>query len=282
MASIADHCGWLGALLTISFFAYPIYKYYHLIKNKIDYKEIRIFIIVVNYFSSLIWLIYGYEAQIKQIKVCYSLGLLISFILLWIYLAYMGKEKMIYALIYTTLLTSLTFGIFVFLELILNDKKILREICCLICTLLYISPAPLLIKVLNSKNYKIIPIYEAIFSAIIFGNWAIFGFFKINAIIIIPYLIGLSIALAQIILYRYYKNERPLTEEIGNISQLDIGTMKNISDKTVELSTYPKNNNENDEPLINKDKNNNDISSRKKNEGKDNEVDKDNDSEKLL
>ena len=55
-----DYFGWLGALLSIGFFASPIHKYYNLIKSKIDYKEINIFVIIGNYISSFIWLIYGY------------------------------------------------------------------------------------------------------------------------------------------------------------------------------------------------------------------------------
>ena len=254
----ANFFGWLGALLSIGFFASPTYKYYNLIKSKIDYKEINIFVILGNYISSFIWLIYEYETQIKQIKVCYSLGALISFIFLWIYLSYMGKEKTVLPLIYTTLLTSLTFGAFIFFELILNDKKVLKALSCIFCSLIYVSPTPLFIKAFNSKNYNIVQIYRVIFSTIIYGIWTIFGFLKSNKIIIIPNLLGLTLTLPQIILYRIYKNDNPLTEEINNISKSTIGTMKKVVDQTVELSTYPNNNNINDEPLVNKDINNED------------------------
>ena len=235
MISIVDFFGWIGALVSICFFISPIFKYLNLMKKKINYKDINIIIIVGNYISSLVWLIYGYENKIKQITVCFSLGALISFIWILIYLVHMGKDKMTHALIYTMILSSLTFAIFIILEIIINDKKILGEVCFIVCSLSYISPTQLLIKVLNSKNHKKIPIYSAIISAIGYGSWTLFGLFKFNGNIIIPNLVGLGFALAQIILYRIYKYKKPLTEELGNISQSVIGTMKNVADKTVEI-----------------------------------------------
>ena len=236
MISIIDCFGWIGALVSICFFASPIFKYINLMKKKINYKEINIIIIIGNYVSSLVWLIYGFENKIRQITLCYSLGALISFIWILIYLVQMGKEKMTHALIYTMLLSSLTFAIFIILEIIINDKKILGEVCFIVCSLSYISPTQLLIKVLNSKNYKKIPIYSAIISAIGYGSWTLFGLFKFNGNIIIPNLVGLGFALAQIILYRVYKYKKPLTEELGNISHTVIGTVKNVVDKTVEIA----------------------------------------------
>ena len=109
-------------------------------------------------------------------------------------------------------------------------------ICFDLCTLSYISPTQLLIKVLNTKDYKLIPIYSAIIASIGYGSWTLFGLFKFNANIIIPNLVGLGFSLAQIILYRVYKNKKPLTEELGNISNSVIGAVKNVVEKTVEIA----------------------------------------------
>ena len=248
MITITDFFGWIGVIVSISFFGSPILKFINLIKKKIDYKEINIIIILGNYISSIVWLIYGYEIKIKQIIVCYSIGALISLIFIWIYLVFMGKKKMNLALICTILLSALTFGIYIILVVIINDKKILGEVCFIVCSLSYISPTQLIIKVLNTKDYKLIPIYSAILSAIGYCSWAIFGLFNFNATIIIPNLVGLGFSLAQIILYRVYKNKRALTEELGNISTSVIGAMKNVVEKTVEIAnsinqTTPQNNN---------------------------------------
>ena len=234
--TITDCFGWIGVIVSICFFASPIFQYINLLKKKIDYQKINIVIIIGNYISSIVWLIYGYQIKIKQLTVCYSIGALICLIWIWIYLVQMGKKKMTQALIFTMVLSALTFALFIILTVVINDKKILGEVCFIVCSLSYISPTQLLIKVLNSKDYKIIPFYSAIISAVGYGSWTIFGLFKFNANIIIPNLVGLGFALAQIILYRVYKNQKPLAEELGNISTSVIGAMKNVVEKTVEIA----------------------------------------------
>lgn len=234
--SITDFFGWIGVIVSIIFFTSPVFKFINLFKRRIEYKDINIVIIIGNYISSIVWLIYGYEIKIQQIIVCYSIGALISLIWIWIYIVHLGKKKMSYALIYTMILTSITFALFIFLAIIIDDIKILGDICFIVCSLSYISPTQLLIKVLNSKNYKLIPIYSAIIAAIGYGSWTIFGLFKFNANIIIPNLVGLGFSFAQIILYKVYKDKKPLAEEIGNISTSVIGAVKNVVDKTVEIA----------------------------------------------
>jgi uncharacterized protein with PQ loop repeat len=236
MVSITDFFGWVGALVTICFFASPAPKFIELVKKKIQYKEINIIIIIGNYISSVVWLIYGYQISLKQITACFSIGALISLIWIWIYIIYMGKSKKNHALVFTILLSALTFGLYIILAVLINDKTILGEVCFIVCSLSYISPTQLLIKVLNTKDYKYIPIVSAIISAIGYGSWTLFGLFKFNATIIIPNLVGLGFSLAQIILYRVYKNKKPLAEELGNISSSVIGAMKNVVDKTVEIA----------------------------------------------
>ena len=236
MITISDFFGWVGVTVSIIFFASPITKYIQLLKKKADYKEINIIIIIGNYISSIVWLIYGFQIKTDQIKVCYSIGSLISLIWIWIYLVQMGKTKMRRTLIFTMILTSSTFALFIVLIGIINDKKVIGEICFIVCSLSYISPTQLLIKVLNSKDYKKIPIYSAIISAVGYFSWSLFGLFNINATIIIPNIVGLGFALAQIILYKVYKDKKPLAEEIGNISTTVIGAMKNVVEKTVEIA----------------------------------------------
>ena len=246
--SITDFFGWIGVIVSITFLASPIFKFINLFKRKTEYKDIHIAIIIGNYISSIVWLIYGYKIKIQQIIVCYSIGSLITLIWILIYLYYFGKKKMGHALIYTILLTSITFALFIILAIIIDDTKILGEICFIVCSLSYISPTQLLIKVLNSKDYKLIPIYSAIISAIGYGSWTIFGLFKFNANIIIPNLVGLGFSLAQIILYKVYKDKKPLAEEIGNISTSVIGTVKNVVDRTVEIANSINNNSQNNSP----------------------------------
>ena len=228
MMSIMDIFGWTGAFISICFLCSPLPNFIKLIKKKIQYKEIHILIILGNYISSIVWLIYGYK---------------ISWI--WIYLIHMGKQKITLTLICAILLSALTFALYIILSIIIDDKDTLGEVCFIVCSLSYISPTQLLIKVLNKKDYRIIPIYSAIISSLGFGSWSIFGLFKFSATIIIPNLVGFIFSAIQIILYRVYKNKKPLDEEIGNISNSVIGAVKNVVERTVEIANNINQNNQN-------------------------------------
>ena len=236
MFSISDLFGWIGVLVTTCFFLSPALNFYRLIKKRIQYKDVHIIIILGNYISSIVWLIYGFKISVTQIIVCYSLGAFISLIWIWIYLVQMGKKKVTLTLIYAIVLSVMTFSLYIVLSIIIDDKDTLGEVCFITCSILYISPTQLLIKVLNRKDYKIIPIYSAVISAIGFGSWTFFGLFQFSATIIIPNLVGFAFSAAQIILYRVYKNKKPLDEEIGNISNSVIGAVKNVVERTVEIA----------------------------------------------
>ena len=236
MLTITDMLGWIGTIVSIFFFASPAPRFYYLIKKMIRYDDINIIIILGSYISSVVWLIYGFSIKLKQIKICYSIGALLSLVWIWIYLTYMSKRKMTQAMILLMGLSVLTFAIYIILTVVITDKKLIGNICFIVCSISYISPAQLIIKVINSKNYKLIPIYSTIIAAIGYGSWTLYGLFNFIGNIIIPNLVGLSFSLVQIILYRVYKNKTQLTEEINNISHSVIGVMKNVMDKTVEIA----------------------------------------------
>lgn len=236
MITITDMFGWIGTIVSICFFLTPALKFYFLIKKKIKYTDINIIIIIGNYISSIVWLIYGFSINMKQLKICYSFGTLISLIWIWTYLIYMGKKKISQSLIFTMILSFVSFAMYIVLTVIITDKKVLGEICFIVCSLSYISPIQLIIKVINSKNYNLIPIYSIIICSIGYVSWMVFGLFNLNANIIIPNIVGLAFSLCLIILYRVYKNKKPLTEELNNISHTVIGAVKNVVDKTVEIA----------------------------------------------
>ena len=236
MLTITDMFGWIGTIVSICFFASPASQFFFLIRKKIKYSDINIIIIIGNYISSIVWLIYGFSINMKQIKICYCIGALISIVWIWTYLIYMGKKKISQSLIFTMILSALSFATYIILTVVITDKKLIGEVCFIVCSLTYITPAQIIIKVINTKNYKLIPIYSVIISSIGFGSWTIFGLFNFNANIIIPNLVGLAFSLGQIILYRVYKNKKPLTEELNNISHSVIGAVKNVVDKTVEIA----------------------------------------------
>ena len=245
MMSLMDLFGWCGAFISTCFFCSPIINYIKLFKKKIQYKDINILIILGSYISSIVWQIYGYKISCTQLIACYTIGVFISLIWLWIYLIHLGKKAMTLTLIYALVLSILTFALYISLAVIIKDKDTLGEVCFIICSLSYISPTQLLIKVLNKKDYRIIPIISAVISAFGFGSWTIFGLFQFSATIIIPNLVGFIFSSAQIILYRVYKSKKPLDEEIGNISTSVVGAVNKVVERTVEIANSINQNNTN-------------------------------------
>ena len=124
-----DIFGWTGAFISICFLCSPLLKFIKLIKKKIQYKEIHILIILGNYISSIVWLIYGYKISCVQLITCYGIGAFISLIWIWIYLIHMGKQKITLTLICAILLSALTFALYIILSIIIDDKDTLGEVC---------------------------------------------------------------------------------------------------------------------------------------------------------
>ena len=65
MITITDMIGWIGTVVSICFFVSPVFQFYNLIKKKIIYTDINIIIILGNFISSIVWLIYGFSLSIK-------------------------------------------------------------------------------------------------------------------------------------------------------------------------------------------------------------------------
>ena len=146
------------------------------------------------------------------------------------------KNKMKQALIFfSMIITSSTFILFIVLIGIIKDKKIIGEICFKVCSLSYISPTQLLIKALNSKDYKMILIYSPIISAVRYWSWPILGLFYFNATVIILNVVGFGFALVKIILFKVYKDKKPLDEKLVIFSTSVIEAMENVVEKKLKL-----------------------------------------------
>ena len=151
MLTITDMFGWIGTIVSICFFASPASQFFFLIRKKIKYSDINIIIIIGNYISSIVWLIYGFSINMKQIKICYCIGALISIVWIWTYLIYMGKKKISQSLIFTMILSALSFATYIILTVVITDKKLIGEVCFIVCSLTYITPAQIIIRVIKQK-----------------------------------------------------------------------------------------------------------------------------------
>ena len=220
--TLGDSFGWIGGAVSIFFLFTPAPKIIKLCRKKLTYKDINSIILLANYISCIIWLIYGYTIKCPQITVCYSIGAVISLAWVWTYLVYVGKSRLNQALIYTMILSIGSFSIYIFLGVLIKNKNTLGKICLIACSISYITPVHILYKAIKDQTYGIIPIYTTSISGVGFLSWTIFGLIKFNFNIAIPHFIGALFSLFEIVLWRINKKKKELVEEhkLSNVSNV--------------------------------------------------------------
>ena len=238
--TLGDSFGWIGGAISIYFLLTPITKIIKLCRKKITYQEINRIILLANYISCIIWLIYGYTIKCPQITICYSIGSVISLAWVWTYLVYLGKSSLNKALIYTMILSIGSFFIYIFLAVLIKNKIVIGKICLIACSISYVSSIQILYKAIKDQRYDIIPIYTACISGVGFLSWTIFGLIKFNFNIAVPHFIGALFSLFEIVLWRINKKKKELVEEhkIGNSSNITM-SVTSIPEQTVQDVVQP-------------------------------------------
>ncbi len=200
-------------------------------RKRIKYNEAPNIISIANYFNTIIWIIYGYQINNIQIKIRNGAGCLFSLLCIWTCLIYLGKEKISKALFFTIIISIITFSLYLFLYIYINNPQVTGVLCIISCILAFISPTAIIIKVFKTKNYKLIPIVTALVSLVGCICWSLFGLINIDFNIVIPNFIGIVFALIQTIVWKLYKKKRRRLVEEGPIS---ITTSSNVSDKNAK------------------------------------------------
>lgn len=224
--AFVNFLGWIGAAVSVLFFSSPSIQFYKLFKKKIHYVEINILIIIANYFSCIVWLIYGYSIKCIQINVSNGIGAVVSLAWTWIYSVHLGKDHLNLAIFFTMGLSAISFVIYILLTMVIN--KAVGQVCLVLCSLSYLSSSKALFEAYRTKNYKLIQIYSAILSVIGCAGWFFYGLLKLNMIIIVPNLVGFVIAIAQVMFWRYYKVKQSLLG--GRVRDVSI-SQSNVPDQ---------------------------------------------------
>ena len=78
--------GWIASFLTALLFLNPIKSFIKLIKGKIEFQNSPAFLVTVCYISNICWYVYGEKISSKPLKCCNLFGMIVNFILIFIYL----------------------------------------------------------------------------------------------------------------------------------------------------------------------------------------------------
>ena len=186
--NIGSLFGWFGAIIAIYFYISPIFPFFKLLKEQINYQDSPRILLLCSFmnciFSSDYWLL----KNISSLYIANCFGGAITLIWITIYLSYMGKEYFILSFIINILMLIIV-GIISYIFYFTIDEKITGLISMVFNALMYAAPCEKIISVIKNGKYEIFPIYSSlgVFGCSIF--WLIFGFFQKDRNIIIPIII---------------------------------------------------------------------------------------------
>lgn len=216
--NINDAFGFAAVCISIILYSSPIPQYFKVCKSKIRFNDAPNLKVLINYFSSINWLIYGYLLKNQHIFFCYLFGAILSILCLITFLLFLAKIKLLKAFMSTFFILVYTVTIYLLLAVLINNNNITGSICVLFSLFSLVNPIQIIKKVVKFRNYKFIPI--KLYTLSLIGNtcWIIYGFMIINFYVIIPKLVGLIISLIIMFIWNIFKKRKPIVEDVANFS----------------------------------------------------------------
>ena len=150
--------------------------------------------------NCILWADYGLLDDSFQVYFTNGIGGVITLIWITIYLIYLAKQTIGYALFLVILLMIAIGGIsFVFYFLL--GKKITGWAAMIFNVLMYAAPGEKIVRVFKTRQYNLIPIFSTIGGLFCSLCWLMFGVYKGDTNLIIPNALGLFFAILQVIVY---------------------------------------------------------------------------------
>ena len=222
MDKIQEIFGWVATSLTMCFYISPVIPFINVFKGKLNYEDTPVIIISTSYVNCFCWYIYGDMIFSDQIKLCNLIGAFSSLILICIYLAFEIRKYTIDAILNSLIIATGTYVVYQGLTIIINNESIIGKICNCTAIIVFLSPIQLIYRVINEKNYNLIPIYTAYVSFVASSCWVSYGVFLKDIYVILPNLVGIILAIIQIYVYTSYKRKNPAIGERDFTSTIDI------------------------------------------------------------
>lgn len=203
--SFADFFGWVAAIMTIYFFIVPIVPFYKVIKGKLNYEETPGAYITLVYLNCLCWYVYGDYIYSDQMKLCYLVGIITSFILLAIYLLFEQRKYTHDAILNAVIIINATLVIYKGLNIVVDDVDNIARICLAISLPILFYPIYTIYQVIKRRNYNIIPYKTSWYSMAVSLCWIIYSVLFDEFYIILPNVFIYILSSIQVFLYYRYK-----------------------------------------------------------------------------
>ena len=203
--SFADFFGWVAAIMTIYFFIAPIVPFYKVIMGKLIYENTPGAYITLVYLNSLCWYVYGDYIYSDQMKLCYLIGIISSFIFLAIYLLYEQRKYTHDAILNAVIIINAALVIYKGLNVVVDDVDNIARISLAISLPILIYPISTIYHAIKRRNYNIIPYKTSWYSMAVSLCWIIYSVLFDEFYIILPNVFIYILSSIQVFLYYRYK-----------------------------------------------------------------------------
>ena len=197
---IGDIFGWTGAGLSTYFYLAPAVSFYKLVKEQLKVNEVPGVLLICSFMNCILWTDYGLLGDTFQIYFANGIGGGITLIWITIYLIFIGKQRIKYALL-LILLLMLAIGAISYIFYFVINQDITGLVAMVFNVLMYAAPFEKITKVFKTKKYNLIPIFSTIGGFFCSLCWLMFGIYKGDKNLIIPNALGLLCAIAQVVVY---------------------------------------------------------------------------------
>ena len=235
--------GWIASFLTALLFLNPIKSFIKLIKGKIEFQNSPAFLVTVCYISNICWYVYGEKISSKPLKCCNLFGMIVNFILIFIYLFFEIRVYTIDAILNCLIVIIGTYELYKSFDIIFDDDESIGNLCMGTQFMILLYPLKLIIRAVYQKNYTLIPIvFVCIFlSAKI--SWIYYGVNLLNVNIIYPNIVGFVLGITSIIVYLVYKGKYKILKDSEPSEAIEIEDNENKKNtiEMIKIEDNPKN-----------------------------------------
>ena len=229
---------WVAAGLTMAFYFPKIAPFINVLQGIKNFEDTPKFYIIIIYFNSLFWFLYGNLLFSDQMKLSYMISCIICLISMGIYLIYEIKKDFIDMILNLMILVSVSWGIYCYFTIDFDNDRLLGKICIISSLVFYCFPIYTIIKVITEKNAKLIHINNITIYFFSVLCWFVYGIIDKDYFIAFPYFIGGIIALTQIILYNIYSRKYIQLKNGKNLMSNTIGIENNESSEVNNVKFY--------------------------------------------
>lgn len=234
MDTLQESIGWIAGCFNICFYLTPTFNFIKVLKGKVNFEESPGVYVTTCYVNCFIWFIYGDMIFSDQVKISNMIAALINLIFMLIYLAFELRKYFVDAILNTLILITASWACYRALTIVIDDDRVVGDICIGTTIIIFISPIQILYKVFKEKNYNIIPVFSAIIYLFTCLFWFVYAIFIKDFYLAFPNLLGIILSAVEIAVYINCKKRYPGIGEIttGTIDIVSGGNDENKKEET--------------------------------------------------